>query len=175
MEENGYVFSPLDLKILLLYLLRRLPDEIDSERLMLLCQEDGVVSYFDYTVCLEELKESGQVTLEEGWCRITDRGRITAEALESSLPYSVRCHAEETAETEAERLRRDSSITARHEDDENTGCTVELKLNDGISDIFSLRLLCADAGQARIIERNFRRHPEDYYQNIIALLSAEDA
>ena len=90
MEENGYVFSPLDLKILILFLLRRLPGEIGSEDLMLLCQEDGVVSYFDFTVCLEELRESGQLVIEEDYCRITDRGRITAEALESSLPYSVR-------------------------------------------------------------------------------------
>ena len=171
MEENGYVFSPLDLKILLLYLLRRLPNEIDSESLMLLCQEDGVVSYFDYTICLEELKESGQITVEEGWCRITDRGRNTAEALESSLPYSVRFHAEETAEAEAERMRRDNSITARHEDDEDLGCTVHLKLNDGISDIFSLRLLCADAEQARAIETGFRRHPEECYQKILNILS----
>ena len=138
MEENGYVFSPLDLKILLLFLLRRLPSEIDSERLMLLCQEDGVVSYFDYTIGLEELCESGQITLEEGWCRITDRGRITAEALESSLPYSVRFHAEQTAAAEAEQMQRDNSITASH-GSEDTGCHVELRLNDGISDILSQR------------------------------------
>jgi hypothetical protein len=170
MEENGYVFSPLDLKILLLFLLRRLPSEIESERLMLLCQEDGVVSYFDYTIGLEELCESGQITLEEGWCRITDRGRVTAEALESSLPYSVRFHAEQTALAEAERMQRDNSISASHGSEE-TGCHVELRLNDGISDILSLRLLCADETQAREIEKNFRRHAEDCYQKIVSLLS----
>ena len=169
MEENGYVFSPLDLKILLLFLLRRLPNEIDTERLMLLCQEDGVVSYFDYSIGLQELGESGQIVLDEGYCRITDRGRATAEALESSLPYSVRFHAEQTASAEAERMERDNSITARHEEEE-TGCTVELKLNDGISDILTLRLLCADAAQAAEIEKNFRRHPEDCYQKIVAIL-----
>ena len=169
MEENGYVFSPLDLKILLLFLLRRLPSEIHSERLMLLCQEDGVVNYFDYTIGLEELCESGQITLEEGWCRITDRGRVTAEALESSLPYSVRFHAEQTAAAEAEQMHRDNSITASH-GSEDTGCHVELRLNDGISDILSLRLLCADEAQAREIEKNFRRHAEDCYQKIVSLL-----
>ena len=173
MEENGYVFSPLDLKILLLFILRRLPGEIDTERLMLLCQEDGVVSYFDYTIGLEELKESGQILLEEGYCRITDRGRSTAEALESSLPYSVRFHAEETASEEAERMRRDNSITARHGPEE-MGCTVDLCLNDGVSDILSMQLLCADEAQARQIEKNFRRHAEDCYQKIIAILSEEE-
>ena len=174
MEENGYVFSPLDLKILILFLLRRLPGEIGSEDLMLLCQEDGVVSYFDFTICLEELCESGQVLMEEDYCRITDRGRITAEALESSLPYSVRYHAGMTADREAARMQRDNSITAQHGVEE-TGCTVELRLNDGISDILSLRLLCADAGQAAEIEKNFRRHAEDCYQKIVAILTEGDS
>ena len=173
MDENGYVFSPLDLKILLLFLLRRLPSEIDTERLMLLCEEDGVVSYFDFTIGLEELSESGQIILDEGYCSITDRGRTTAEALESSLPYSVRFHAEQTAAAEADRMRRDSSITARHVS-EDTGCSVELRLNDGISDILSLRLLCADEAQAKNIERNFRRHAEDSYQKIVKILSEEE-
>ena len=94
MDEIGYVFSPLDLKILILFILRRLPGEIETERLMQICQEDGVVNYFDFTICLDELKESGQLTLEDGFCSITPRGRQTAETLDTSLPYSVRMHAE---------------------------------------------------------------------------------
>ena len=93
MDEIGYVFSPLDLKILILFILRRLPGEIETERLMQICQEDGVVNYFDFTICLDELKESGQLTLEDGFCSITPRGRQTAETLDTSLPYSVRMHA----------------------------------------------------------------------------------
>ncbi len=98
MDEIGYVFSPLDLKILILFILRRLPGEIETERLMQICQEDGVVNYFDFTICLDELKESGQLTLEDGFCSITPRGRQTAETLDTSLPYSVRMHAEKAAE-----------------------------------------------------------------------------
>ena len=57
---------------------------------------------------------------------------------------------------------------------EDTGCSVELRLNDGISDILSLRLLCADEAQAKSIERNFRRHAEDSYQKIVKILSEEE-
>jgi len=170
MDEIGYVFSPLDLKILLLYLLNRLPGEIDVERLQELCREDGVVSYFDFAIGLDELCESGLVSLEEGFCRITDRGRQSAEELESSLPYSVRRHAVRTAEAESDRMRRDNSITARHTVGED-GCTVHLGLNDGVSDILSLSLLCADEEQAAGIETRFRRHAEDCYEKIVALLS----
>ena len=170
MDEIGYVYSPLDLKILILFILRRLPGEIGTERLMEICQEDGVVSYFDFTICLDELKESGQLTVEEGYCCITPRGRQTAETLDSSLPYSVRVHAERAADAEAAEMNRRSSITVQHSLSEN-GCMAELRLNDGISDILSLRILCADEKQAERIEKKFRRHAEETYQKIIAVLS----
>ena len=70
-------------------------------------------------------------------------------------------------------MRRDNSITARHVS-EDTGCSVELRLNDGISDILSLRLLCADEAQAKSMERNFRRHAEESYQKIVKILSGEE-
>ena len=93
MDEQGFVFGPLDLKILILVILRRLPEEIENERLLQLCQEDGVVSYFDFTVCLDEMREIGQIEADEGWCRITERGIRNADMLENSLPYSVRRNA----------------------------------------------------------------------------------
>ncbi len=170
MDEIGYVFSPLDLKILILFILRRLPNEIETERLLEICQENGVVSYFDFTICLDELRESGQLTLEEGLCCVTPRGRETAETLETSLPYSVRTHAERAAEAEAAEMNRCNSISVRHSLSE-TGCMAELRLNDGISDILNLRILCADEEQAKCIEKKFRRHAEEMYQKIIDVLS----
>ncbi len=170
MDEIGYVFTPLDLKILLLFLLRRTPGEIETERLLQLCQEDGVVSYFDFAICLDELKESGQITTDEGYCEITERGRATAETLESSLPYSVRLHAERAIEAEADEIRRRKNITARHVT-EGGICTVELGLNDGISDVLHLQILCADEKQAETMEKKFRRNAEETYQKIISVLS----
>ena len=170
MDEIGYVFSPLDLKILILFILRRLPGEIETERLLQICQEDGVVNYFDFTICLDELKESGQLESEDGFCSITPRGRQTAETLDTSLPYSVRTHAEKAAEAEAAEISRRNCIQVEHSITE-TGCTAELVLNDGISDILRLRILCADEEQAKLIEKKFRRNAEETYQKIIAVLS----
>ena len=170
MDEIGYVFSPLDLKILILFILRRLPGEIDSERLLQICQEDGVVNYFDFTICMDELKESGQLELEDGFCIITPRGRQTAEPLESSRPYSVRQHAEKAAGAVASDISRGNSISGRHSVTDN-GCVAELSLNDGISEILQLRILSADEEQAKHIEKKFRRNAEETYQKIIAVLS----
>ena len=170
MDEVGFVFSSLDLKILILFLLRRLPGEIGTDSLLNLCQKDGVVNYFDFTFCMEELRENGQILIEDGYCEITERGKATAEALETSLPYSVRQHAEKAAYREAEAMARQQNITARHST-EGGNCMVELGLHDGISEILHLNILCADEKKTKKIERKFRRNAEASYQKIMSILS----
>ena len=169
MDEKGFVFGQLDLKVLILVILRRLPEEVETDRLFRLCQEDGVVNYFDFSVCLDELRESGQVDLDEDWCRITERGVRNADMLENSLPYSVRRLTEKTAESEAASMVRGDSILARHRVSDGV-CVAELGLNDGVSDILRLSVLCADEKQAKKIEKKFRRHAEETYQKIMDLL-----
>ena len=169
MDEKGFVFGQLDLKVLILVILRRLPEELETDRLFRLCQEDGVVNYFDFSVCLDELRESGQVELDEDWCRITERGVRNADMLENSLPYSVRRLAEKTAESEAAAMARGDSILARHRVSDGV-CMAELGLNDGVSDILRLSVLCADEKQAKKIEKTFRRHAEETYQKIMDIL-----
>lgn len=169
MDEHGYVLNPLELKILILFLLRRIPGEMETEELMQLCQQVGAVSYFDFVVCVDELKENGQIRVEDGCCEITVRGSQNAEALETSLPYSVRSHAEKYVSAAAADRKRAGSILTSHQVRDGF-CTVELGLNDGISDILQLRLLCADEAQARRMERRFRRNAESIYQTMINLL-----
>ncbi len=170
MDNLGFIYESLDLKILILFILRRIPGEIEQDRLQELCQLDGAVSYFDFAVCLDELQENGQLTREDGFCCITDRGRNNAETVENSLPYSVRLHAEAACKEESERILRNKNITAQHAVKDGV-CMMQLGLNDGVSDILHMELLCADEAQARKLERNFRQHAEEIYQEIMTLLN----
>ena len=170
MDNFGFIHDKLDIKILILFVLRRLPGAVDPETLLEICQCDGGIGYFDYTDCLSELVETGHITEDEDGFRITDKGSRNADAVESSLPYSVRVKALRLIEPVEERLRREAMIVARHETGE-AGCTVELAMSDDKGEIAHLRLLCADEQQARGIEKRFRKNAESYYQKIAALLS----
>lgn len=90
MDRFGFIHEKLDIKILILFILRRLPGFVEPETLLELCQCDGGIGYFDYSDCLSELVETEHVEESEEGYRITEKGARNADAVESSLPYSVR-------------------------------------------------------------------------------------
>lgn len=173
MGRLGFIHEKLDIKILILYILRRLPGTVDGETLAELCQCDSGVGYFDYSDCLADLVDTGHITeSEDGYC-ITEKGVRNADAVESSLPYSVRSKAQKLIAPVEERMRRAAMITAKHHDSQG-GVTVELAMSDGVGEIIHLSFLCANEEQAIQIQKNFRRDAEGYYQKIVELLSRKD-
>lgn len=172
MDNLGFIHDKLDIKILILYVLRRLPGVVDSETLRGLCQCDDGIGYFDYAECLSDLVANGNVAEEDDGYVITEIGARNADEVETTLPYSVRSKALKLIEPVEERLRRMAMITARHTLGDG-GCSVELAMSDGKGEIMHMRFLCSGEEQARVIEKNFRRDAESYYQRIAALLSEE--
>ena len=172
MDRLGFIHEELDIKILILFVLRRLSGAVDGETLRALCQSDGGVGYFDYADCLSDLIETGHVLHTAEGYLISEKGKKNADAVSSSLPYSVRAKAEKLIAPVEARLLRAAMIKTGHSM-EDGGCFVELSMSDGKGEIIRLRLLCAGEEQAQIMEKNFRRDAEGFCQNIAALLSGE--
>ena len=170
MDNFGFIHDKLDIKILILFILRRLPGTVEPETLLELCQCDGGIGYFDYSDCLSELVSTGHVEENEDGYRITEKGAGNADTVESSLPYSVRMKAMNLIAPVEERMRRAAMIVAKHETNES-GCMVELGMSDGKGEVLRLRLLCADEAQARQMEKRFRKDAEGYYQKIMELFA----
>ena len=168
MEEHGFIREKLDIKILILFVLSNLSGRIDPETLGDLCLFDGGVGYFDYIECLDELTSAGHVTKDEDGYLITEKGRKNAEAVATSLPYSVRSKALRLLEPVDERLRREAMITATHSVEDNI-CTVSLSMSDSQGEIISMRFICADEDQARRIRKKFGKDAEKIYEKVIGL------
>lgn len=169
-ERFGFIHDKLDIKLLILFVLRHLPAEIDGERLGDLVLIDGGIGYFDYKVCLAELVGTAMVSEEDGCYRVTAKGSRNCEILENSLPYSVRAKAQRVMAPVIDEMRRSSMILANHELTDK-GLMVYLAVDDGMGNIFDLKILAADEQQAKKIEKNFKRHAEDYYNRFIQELS----
>lgn len=166
----GFIHEKMDLKLLILFVLRHLPEEIDADALGELVLIDGGVNYFDFRECLAELTNTAQIEQDEDYYRITAKGSRNCEVLESSLPYSVRAKAERLLRPVVEEMRRSGMILANHEAGKD-GVTVYLSMSDGVGTVLDLRILTADDRQAKRMERNFKKNAEEYYNRFLSALS----
>jgi hypothetical protein len=172
MPRFGFIHEKLDIKILILFILRRLPGTVDAATLCDLVNCDDGIDYFDYTDCLADLVKTGHIEESDDGYSITDKGVKNAESVESSLPYSVRTKAERNLAPVARRLQRMAMLTAKHET-ENGVCMLTVGMSDGKGEIFSARLLVPDEDAAKKMEKNFRLHAEEIYGRMIDVISGE--
>ena len=170
MDEKGIIHDDLERKILILYILRRLPCEVDMSVLFELCNNIDCIDYFTFTQCCSDLNETNLCSDSDGYVAITPKGAQTVESVETGLPYSVRLKADDAVEAASDILRRFSLVKAEYSP-YGEGWNVNMSLNDGAGELMNLQLLCADKEQAAKLRSNFRDNAEKYYNMIISMLS----
>lgn len=172
MEQFGFVREQLDIKILILYILARLPGPVDRESLADIVFCDGAINYFSFSECLSELIATGHIVKERGKYEITPKGREDGAMIETSLPISVRDNADVGMLPVADRISREAMIrTSRNM--EQSGWVVNLSLSDGKGVIFKMSALAGDEEQAKSIEKKFRLDAETYYMRILNMFLEE--
>ena len=92
-EHRGFIHKKLDIKLLILFVLRRLPAEIDPERLADLVLIDGGITYFDYKDCLSELVQTAQIEEGEDGVRVTAMGEQMPTFAKRVLPTQFKDEA----------------------------------------------------------------------------------
>ena len=172
--ENGYGFihSDLEIKILILYILARLPKPVGFNELASLASCDGGVGYFDFADCLADLVRTEHVARAGDTYEITEKGRKNGAVTETDLPYPVRLRASKAASETAKRQSREQLVTAHHDVRPHGGCAVTLSLSDGQEELMELRLHTADEKQAAAIEESVRRGAEKLYAGLMETLTA---
>jgi len=173
MNNFGFIHDDLDIQILILYILEKLPGPIEHYRLSDLALFDGGFTWFDYSQCLAKLIRTGHITDENGVYEITDKGRRNVNAVATSLPYTVRAKADRLCAPVAAAMRRSSMIETASEPTRNGEQTVSLRLSDGVGEIISMRLAVPNEELAETIEKRFRDKAEELYNQIILLLTEE--
>ncbi len=173
MDRLGFIHEKLDIKILILFILRRLPDFVSFEKLSELVMVDDGFDYFEFTQCLSELVDSGNILQMDTRYKITKTGAVHAETVENSIPFSVRTKAERSAQPVIERMRRDALIGTSHETLPNGGSVVKLSLSDGVGDVISLSLLSSGEEQAESMEKYFRENAETLYHKFVEILTPD--
>ena len=163
----GFIHEKLDIKILILFVLRRMPEPITLQDMAELVMCDKGVSYFDFSECVAELVKSQHITQTNDMYEITQKGVRNGELVENSLPYSVRVKVENSTSRRRAAMMRDTMIETKHIKNPDGDCIVTLSMSDGIGDIIKIELLATDEKQAMALENGFRKKAETVYNELI--------
>jgi hypothetical protein len=169
----GLIRDILDVKILTLYILARLPEPTDFETLYTLTQCDDGVTYFDFTESLDGLIGTEHVSLDGGRYAATEKGARNGKITENTLPYSVRLKADRGLVAHRVRLSRAALIKTSRELRRRGGYTVRLSMSDGLDELVSLSLFAMSEPQAELLESGFKSRAEGVYTEILKLILRE--
>lgn len=174
MARHGFIHQPLDIKLLVLYIMSRVAAPIDFDTLTDLALCDEGVDYFLYAQAVEELLASGHLEKDgAGLYSITQKGRTNGGIMESSLPIVIRGRCDRALAPLNATLRRNAQITAKVVDDSSQRCHVELGLADDLGPLFDLRLTVPSQAQGQSIAQRFQERPEDCFNALLACLLQE--
>ncbi|MBP5167138.1 MAG: DUF4364 family protein [Oscillospiraceae bacterium] len=170
MDNLGFIRSKTEIKVLILYILSKLPRPVDINTLadLVLCDEG--INYFDYSEALYRLVASGHVDADSEKYSITEKGAENIEATVDSLPFTVKTAAARQAERLAKILNRSAMVETSSVRQSDGSCRVNLSLSDGIGNIMKLDILAGSAEQAAEMEKKFKTAAEELYISIAGLL-----
>lgn len=173
MEQQGFIHSMMDVKVLILYTMARLDCPADVQQIYELCYQDDCLSYFDLREALPQMVESGHLALgDDEKYMITEKGRDAGAVLEDSLAVPVTGRVRKAVEQFNSQVRRDSRI---HTEVQTSGedFSAILKLDGEKGGIMRLELMAPSAPQARRLASALRNRAEDVYQTVMQILLEE--
>lgn len=163
----GFIHDKLDIKILVLFVMRRMPVPVTIDQLSEACFVDGGFDYFTYAECVAELVETGHLERSEtGLFSVTEKGAQQGAQVEDGIAYSVRLKADKKIAQMSQELRRNALISTHSAQGEG-GYTVRLSLADGFGEMLGISILAGSQEQAEKLERNFKKNAEKIFNAVL--------
>lgn len=167
----GFIQDDLDLKLLVLYIMNRTVGPITLLQLFEIALCDAGVDYFSLTQVVEHMVATGQLSKEDSWYSITEKGCRNSQICENSLPYSVRMHCDENIIKVNDALRREEQIQSTVVENEDGTSSLHLVINDMETPLLRVELFAPNAAQANLWAQSFQADPGAFYLAITKFLA----
>lgn len=175
MEMHGYIQDMLDVKVLILYAVRLSMYPLTLQQIYELCFQDDRLSYFDVSVAVPELVESGHLAQDADGCYvITEKGMEHQTLTQDGIVYSLRERVREAVECFNRQSRRDKLLHTQVLRRDAGEYAVTLGLDDEVGRIMTLELSAPTQQQARALEKAFHTRADAVYRVIMQVLLDEE-
>lgn len=169
----GFIHDKLDTKLLVLYIMDRVAAPIDFATLTDLSMCDPGVDYFQFAEAVSELTDSGHLDQQGEIYAVTDKGRRTCAAGETSLSPVIRQRCDRRLAPLNQALKRKAQVRAQVRE-QPQGFDVCLSMDDDKGSLLSLTLLAPTREDAQRIADGFLEHPDRIYNGLLGVLLTND-
>ena len=161
-------------KVLILYLLNKLPDGIKSDHLYKIVSLANNMNYFYLQELLTDLIDTklvGSFTREEDtFIKITSEGQNALSLTKSLLPGILKLKADNVFQEEVPIIKEESSIITEYIPKDENNYTVKCKIVEKNDVIFEVSAFAGSRDRAKQISDNWKNNATRIYPQIIDLL-----
>lgn len=161
-------------KVLILYLLNRLPDGIKSDNLYKIVSSANNINYFYFQELLTDLIDTklvGSFTKDEDtFIKITSEGQNSLSLTKSLLPGILKLKADNVFKEEVSSIAEESSIITEYIPKDEKNYTVKCKIVEKNETLFEISAFAGSRERAKQISDNWKNNANHIYPQILNLL-----
>ena len=161
-------------KVLILYLLNKLPDGIKSDNLFKIVSSTNGINYFYFQELLSDLIATnlvGSFTKDEDtFIKITSEGENSLSLTKSLLPGILKLKADNVFKDEISEIVEESSIITEYIPKDENNYTVKCKIVEKNEILFEISAFAGSRERAKQISDNWKNNANNLYPKIIDLL-----
>ena len=161
-------------KVLILYLLNKLPDGIKSDNLYKIVSSANNINYFYFQELLTDLINTrlvGSFTEDEDtFIKITSDGQNSLSLTKSLLPGILKLKADNVFKEEVSSIAEESSIITEYIPKDEKNYTVKCKIVEKNATLFEISAFAGSRERAKQISDNWKNNANTIYPQILNLL-----
>jgi len=165
-------------KVLILYLLNLIDNDIRQDHLFKIVTSINNVNYFYFKQVLTDLIDSklvGSYTKdEEQVIRITSEGKNAYILTKDVLPGLLKLQADNIFEKEFSKIEEESSVIAEFIPKDENSYTIKCKIVENNETIFEVKTFAGSRNRAKRIVDNWKQNANQIYPQILNMLLEEE-
>lgn len=159
-----------DIKILVCYLLLCIDTGLTKDDIVTVIIDNQIANYFEITNAISSLLADGNIVFDQESLvyKVSGSGKMIAEQLKSSLPYTIREKAVSAAINLLAKKKCEKENVVKITRLPN-GCSVNCVIPGGNDmDLMNVSIYVPDMLQAKAVKRNFHKNPDLIYQALLS-------
>ena len=175
MEGHGFIRDMLDVKLLILFVASKAAYPMSLQKIYELCFQDDRLSYFDLSVAVPQMVDSGHLAeIEKDRFVITQKGREAEAVTEDGIAYPVMQRAKAAVDQYNAKTHRSEFVKSEVVEQEDGSCAVRMYLRDDVGSLMKLELTAPSKTQGRVLQRAFEQKAEIIYNSVMKQLLQQE-